>query len=50
MKNGQLVLITEPATWRLDEATRRTGREGVRKAREALAAHSPKADDHELAA
>jgi hypothetical protein len=43
MKKTQLVLIECPETptrapWRIDEATRAVGREGLREAREALQA------------
>lgn len=52
MKTAQLTLISDDRPWRLDEGTRRIGREGLAKARAALAAHSHDElrDDHELAA
>lgn len=58
MKNAQLTLLSDDRPWRLDEGTRRVGREGLAKARAALAAHLPddphgpdeRRDDHELAA
>ena len=50
MKNAQLTLVPEQSTWRLDPATRKAGRDGLRKARAALAPHLQEADDHELAA
>ena len=57
MKTAQLTLLADERPWRLDEGTRRVGREGVARARAALAAHhqvdttpgDPR-DDHELAA
>ena len=53
MKNAQLTLLSDERPWRLDEGTRRVGREGIEKARAALAAHTAGTDhrdDHELAA
>lgn len=57
MKTAQLTLIDDDRPWRLDDGTRRVGREGLAKARAALAAHlvdSPttdqRRDQHELAA
>ena len=59
MKTAQLTLISDERPWRLDEGTRRVGREGLAKARAALAAHTQLAttqptidhrDHHELAA
>ena len=50
MKTAQLTLIADEQPWHLDEGTRRIGREGLAKAREALAAHTDRRDDHELAA
>ena len=55
MNTAQLTLIADDRPWRLDEGTRRVGRQGVAKARAALAASrcsaaGDRCDDHELAA
>ncbi len=54
MKTAQLTLLSTDRPWSLDDGTRRTGREGLAKARAALAPHlAAKADlqeHHELAA
>jgi hypothetical protein len=46
--NTQLVLIETQPDWRLDASTRAIGREGVRKAREAMQAAL--AERHDTAA
>jgi len=50
MKTAQLTLISTERPWKLDDGTRRVGREGLAKARAALAPHLERQDDHELAA
>lgn len=54
MKTAQLTLLTNDRPWSLDDGTRRTGREGLAKARAALAPHLAAKDElaeqHELAA
>ena len=55
MNTAHLTLLADDRPWRLDEGTRRVGRQGVANARAALAARAVAApgerrDDHELAA
>jgi hypothetical protein len=50
MKTAQLTLISTERPWKLDDGTRRVGREGLAKARAVLAQHLQHQDDHELAA
>ncbi len=50
MKTAQLTLISTERLWKLDDGTRRVGREGLAKARAALAPHLEVQDNHELAA
>lgn len=49
METSQLILIDDegarPGAWRLDEKTRAVGRQGVAKAREALAEASRRQHD-----
>ena len=47
MKTAQLTLLSDERPWRLDEGTRRVGREGLAKARAALAVHH-QIQDHEI--
>lgn len=46
MRHHQLELISTPSPgWKLDDNTKRIGREGIRNAREALKASRPLTDD-----
>lgn len=50
MKNAQLSLIIDERPWRLDNTTKQVGREGLARARAALAPHLVRPEDHDLAA
>ncbi len=41
MTTSQLTLLVSEDHWKLDEKTRRIGRDGIARARAVLAAHAP---------